>query len=315
MKELINLETDFYIAEIDNIRLDVFLSKKYKDKSRSNIQRLIKEKNVTVNGKHEKKNYIIKTGDKIKIEFPEPKKLEVKAEDLDIDIVYEDDDLAVINKQRNLVVHPAPGNREGTLVNGLLYELDNLSSINGIIRPGIVHRIDKDTTGLLIVAKNNFSHIELSKEIKKYKTKREYTALVHGILPENKGEIDLPIGRDPKNRKKMAVVGNNGKKAITYFEVIKRFDKYTYIKLKLETGRTHQIRVHMSHINHPIVGDPKYGYKKNEFNIDVQLLHAKTIGFRHPKTKEYMEFSKEEPEDFKKILDFLNRRTLWKLKQ
>jgi len=162
----------------------------------------------------------------------------------------------------------------------------------------------------LIVAKNNFSHIELSKEIKKYKTKREYTALVHGILPENKGEIDLPIGRDPKNRKKMAVVGNNGKKAITYFEVIKRFDKYTYIKLKLETGRTHQIRVHMSHINHPIVGDPTYGYKKNEFNIDVQLLHAKTIGFSHPKTKEYMEFSKEEPEDFKKILDFLNRRTL-----
>jgi len=304
------LNSDLYKAKVDGVRLDVFLSEKYKDKSRSNIQRLIKDKNVTVNNKFEKKNYLLKNGDIVKIKFPEPKELEIKAENLDIDIVYEDDDLAVVNKQRDLVVHPAPGNREGTLVNGLLYELDNLSSINGVKRPGIVHRIDKDTTGLLLIAKNDLSHIELSKEIKKHKTKREYTALVHGILQENKGKINMPIGRNPNNRKKMAVVSNNGKRAVTYFEVIERFNKYTYIKLNLETGRTHQIRVHMSHINHPVVGDLTYGYKKNEFNIKVQLLHAHRIGFKHPRTKKYMEFSKEEPENFRDVLDILKRRYL-----
>ncbi|MFO7887530.1 MAG: RluA family pseudouridine synthase [Eubacteriales bacterium] len=296
-----------YIGEKE-IRLDKFISNQYKSYSRSNIQKLIEENNVKVNDLDQKKKYILKNGDEVKIFFPEPKKLQIKAENIDIDIVFEDEYLAVVNKQRGLVVHPAPGNREGTLVNGLLNELDNLSSINGIIRPGIVHRIDKDTTGLLLIAKNNLAHLELSKEIKKHKTKREYTALVHGVIPNNKGKIILPIGRDPKNRKKMAVVSHNGKKAITHFEIIERYKGYTYLKLNLETGRTHQIRVHMSHIGYPIVGDYIYGRKRNEFKIEGQLLHAKTVGFNHPKNNEYMEFTENEPEDFSTILDTLNRR-------
>jgi len=296
-----------YIGEKE-IRLDKFISNQYKNYSRSNIQKLIEENNVKVNNLDQKKKYILKNGDEVKIFFPEPKKLQIKAENIDIDIVFEDQYLAVVNKQRGLVVHPAPGNREGTLVNGLLNELDNLSSINGVIRPGIVHRIDKDTTGLLLIAKNNLAHLELSKEIKKHKTKREYTALVHGVVPNNKGKIILPIGRDPKNRKKMAVVSHNGKKAITHFEIIERYKGYTYLKLNLETGRTHQIRVHMSHIGYPIVGDHTYGRKRNEFKIEGQLLHAKTVGFNHPKNNEYMEFTENEPDDFSTILDTLNRR-------
>src|SRR6056297_3417687 len=296
-----------YIGEKE-IRLDKFISNQYKNYSRSNIQKLIEENNVKVNNLDQKKKYILKNGDEVKIFFPEPKKLQIKAENIDIDIVFEDQYLAVVNKQRGLVVHPAPGNREGTLVNGLLNELDTLSSINGVIRPGIVHRIDKDTTGLLLIAKNNLAHLELSKEIKKHKTKREYTALVHGVVPNNKGKIILPIGRDPKNRKKMAVVSHNGKKAITHFEIIERYKGYTYLKLNLETGRTHQIRVHMSHIGYPIVGDHTYGRKRNEFKIEGQLLHAKTVGFNHPKNNEYMEFTENEPEDFLAILDTLNRR-------
>jgi len=312
MKELINLKRDKFICDIDDIRLDKYLSSQYKKYSRSNIQNLIDKGNVTVNGKKEKKNYNLKKKDLIEIKFPEPKKLEVKEEDIEIKIIYQDEYLAVVNKQRDMVVHPAPGNRTGTLVNGLLKELDNLSSINGVIRPGIVHRIDKDTTGLLLIAKNNLAHIELSKEIKKHKTKREYTALVHGIIPNNKGKIVLPIGRDPK---KMAVVNRNSKDAVTHFEVIKRFKKYTYLKLNLETGRTHQIRVHLSHIGYPVVGDPVYGPKRNEFNMIGQLLHAKKIGFNHPKTKEYMEFTADEPEDFMKILKELDRRNKWKQKR
>jgi len=302
-----------YIGEKE-IRLDKFISNQYKNYSRSNIQKLIEENNVKVNNLDQKKKYILKNGDEVKIFFPEPKKLQIKAENIDIDIVFEDQYLAVVNKQRGLVVHPAPGNREGTLVNGLLNELDNLSSINGVIRPGIVHRIDKDTTGLLLIAKNNLAHLELSKEIKKHKTKREYTALVHGVVPNNKGKIILPIGRDPKNRKKMAVVSHNGKKAITHFEIIERYKGYTYLKLNLETGRTHQIRVHMSHIGYPIVGDHTYGRKRNEFKIEGQLLHAKTVGFNHPKNNEYMEFTENEPDDFSTILDTLNRRNKWKQK-
>ncbi len=303
------LKNDIFIFDSEKeIRLDKYISNQYKEYSRSNIQKLIDNNHIKVNGKNEKKNYILKNGDEIEINFPKPKKLELKAEEINIDIIYEDEYLAVVNKQRDLVVHPAPGNREGTLVNGLLNELDNLSSINGVIRPGIVHRIDKDTTGLLLIAKNNLAHLELSKEIKKHKTKREYTALVHGIIPNNKGKIVLPIGRDPKNRKKMAVVSYNGKKAVTHFEVLKRYKNYTYLKLNLETGRTHQIRVHLAHIDYPIVGDPIYGRKRNEFNMEGQLLHAKTIGFNHPRTKEYMEFTVREPEDYTKILEILNRR-------
>ncbi len=303
------LKNDKFIFDSEKeIRLDKYISNQYKEYSRSNIQKLIDNNHIKVNGKNEKKNYILKSGDKIEINFPKPQKLELKAEEIDIDIIYEDDYLAVVNKQRNLVVHPAPGNRQGTLVNGLLFELDNLSSINGVIRPGIVHRIDKDTTGLLLIAKNNLAHLELSKEIKKHKTKREYTALVHGVIPNNKGKIILPIGRDPKNRKKMAVVSHNGKKAVTHFEVLKRYKKYTYLKLNLETGRTHQIRVHLTHIDHPIVGDPIYGRKRNEFNMEGQLLHAKTIGFNHPKTREYMEFTVSEPKDYINILEILDRR-------
>src|SRR6056297_1126992 len=309
MKELMKLKSDKFIFDSEKeIRLDKYISNQYKEYSRSNIQKLIDNNHIKVNGENEKKNYILKNRDEIEINFPKPKKMELKAEEIDIDIIYEDEYLAVINKQRDLVVHPAPGNRDGTLVNGLLNKLDNLSSINGVIRPGIVHRIDKDTTGLLLIAKNNLAHLELSKEIKKHKTKREYTALVHGVVPNNKGKIILPIGRDPKNRKKMAVVSHNGKKAITHFEIIERYKGYTYLKLNLETGRTHQIRVHMSHIGYPIVGDHTYGRKRNEFKIEGQLLHAKTVGFNHPKNNEYMEFTENEPEDFFAILDTLNRR-------
>jgi len=309
MKEMMKLKIDKfkYVGEKET-RLDKFISNQYQKYSRSNIQKLIKENNVKVNDLDEKKKYILKNGDEVKVFFPEPKKLKIKAEDIDIDIIFEDEYLAIVNKQRGLVVHPAPGNREGTLVNGLLNKLDKLSSINGVIRPGIVHRIDKDTTGLLLIAKNNLAHLELSKEIKKHKTKREYTALVHGVIPNNKGKIIFPIGRDPKNRKKMAVVSHNGKKAVTHFEIIERYKDYTYLKLNLETGRTHQIRVHMSHIGYPVVGDLTYGRKRNEFKVEGQLLHAKTIGFNHPKTNEYIEFTENEPEDFLAILDTLNRR-------
>jgi 23S rRNA pseudouridine1911/1915/1917 synthase len=299
---------ELYVGEEEDERLDLYLSNELDEISRTYIQKLIKENLVKVNGVHKKSSYLVKEGDTIKVELPEPKKLEIIPENIPLDIVYEDKDLAVINKPQGMVVHPAPGNYSSTLVNALLYHMDSLSSINGIIRPGIVHRLDKDTSGLLLIAKNDFTHRQLSNQLKERYIHREYIAIVHGILHNDSGRIDAPIGRDPRNRKKMTVISKNSKEAITNYWVLDRFSKYTFAKVRLETGRTHQIRVHFSYINHPIVGDPLYSSGKNEFNLDKQLLHARKIGFVHPRTKEHMEFECDIPEPFKGIVDKLSKR-------
>ena len=299
---------ELYVGEEEDERLDLYLSNELDEISRTYIQKLIKENLVKVNGVHKKSSYLVKEGDTIKVELPEPKKLEIIPENIPLDIVYEDKDLAVINKPQGMVVHPAPGNYSSTLVNALLYHMDSLSSINGIIRPGIVHRLDKDTSGLLLIAKNDFIHRELSNQLKERDIHREYIAIVHGILHNDSGRIDAPIGRDPRNRKKMTVISKNSKEAITNYWVLDRFSKYTFAKVRLETGRTHQIRVHFSYINHPIVGDPLYSSGKNEFNLDKQLLHARKIGFVHPRTKEHMEVECDIPEPFKGIVDKLSKR-------
>lgn len=298
---------ELYVDEEDNERLDYYLSTELDEISRTYIQKLIKEKLVLVNDGVKKPSYLVKEGDVLKVNLPEPKKLELIPEDIPLDIVYEDDDVVVINKPQNLVVHPAPGNYTGTLVNALLYHIDSLSSINGVIRPGIVHRLDKDTSGLLIVAKNDFAHKELSNQLKDRKIHREYIALINGVLKNDEGTINLPIGRDPKNRLKMTVIYTNSKEAITNYWVLNRFSSYTLVKVKLETGRTHQIRVHFSHLKHSIVGDPLYSSGKNEFGLDKQLLHARKLGFIHPRSGEYMEFECDIPEGFNGIINKLKK--------
>ncbi len=295
--------------ENDNGRIDSFLADKINDISRSYVKRLIKKGQVKVNNDVIKPKYKVSKGDKIIVNIPKPKKLEAKPENIEIEIIYEDEDVAVVNKPRGMVVHPAAGNYSGTLVNALLYNLNNLSSINGVIRPGIVHRIDKDTTGLLMIAKNNKSHRILSKQLKKHSITRQYYALVIGNIKEEKGIINAPIGRHPVHRKKMAVTKKNSKGAITHFEVIERFKQYTLIKAELETGRTHQIRVHMSYIKHPIVGDPVYGVKNKKYNLKGQLLHAKTLGFSHPTEGNYLEFNSKLPDDFTNILKILRKKS------
>lgn len=296
---------EIFVDEDDNERLDLYLAHELDDISRSYIQKLIKEGLVKVNNKVVKARYIVLEGDHIQVYLPEPKELEIEPENIPIDIVYEDEDIAIVNKPQGMVVHPAPGNYNGTLVNALLYHLGNLSSINGIIRPGIVHRIDKDTSGLLMVAKNNFAHEELSKQLKAHTINRIYNALVDGNIKEDMGTIDAPIGRHPIDRKKMTVTDVNSREAVTHFRVLERFGQYTLIEAKLETGRTHQIRVHMSFINHAVTGDPVYGGKNQRFNTNGQLLHAKTLGFIHPRTGEYLEFDSSLPEHFTKILNML----------
>ncbi|WP_352419945.1 RluA family pseudouridine synthase [Proteiniborus sp.] len=296
---------EIFVDGEDNERIDLFLSQEINDVSRSFIQKLIKEGLVKVNNKEVKAKYVVSEGDYIKVYLPEPKKLDIEAENIPIDIVYEDEDVAVVNKPQGMVVHPAPGNYKGTLVNALLYHLNSLSSINGIIRPGIVHRIDKDTSGLLMIAKNDLAHEELSKQLKAHTINRIYNTLVDGNIKEDKGTIDAPIGRHPVDRKKMTVTSQNSREAVTHFKVLERFGQYTFIEAKLETGRTHQIRVHMSFINHPVAGDPVYGSKNQRFKTKGQLLHAKTIGFIHPRTKEYLEFDSSLPEQFMKILNIL----------
>ncbi len=303
--ELIEL---YVVDEEENERLDSYLSSQLDEVSRTYIQKIIKDKRVLVNDLAKKASYLVKEGDMIKVDLPEPKKLDLIAEDIPLEIIYEDKDLVIINKAQNIVVHPAPGNYTGTLVNALLFHIDSLSTINGIIRPGIVHRLDKDTSGLLIVAKNDFAHRQLSDQLKDRKIHREYIALVHGLVKENHGRINLPIGRDPKDRKRMTVISTNSKEAITNFLVLERFQNYTLVQLRLETGRTHQIRVHLSHLNHSIVGDPIYSRAKNEFKIDKQLLHARKLGFIHPRSNEYMEFESDVPENFNNILNKLRRR-------
>lgn len=299
---------EIYVNEEDNERIDSYLARELDEVSRTYVQKLIKDNYITVNDKSVKPKYIVKEGDNIVVKLPEPKKLEITAEDIPIDIVYEDDDIAVINKPQGLVVHPAPGNYSGTLVNALLYHMNSLSTINGVIRPGIVHRIDKDTSGLLVIAKNDFAHRVLSEGLKNHSIKRVYNALVYGNIKEDSGTINAPIGRHPVERKKMAVTEHNSKYAITHFNVLERYGKYTFIEARLETGRTHQIRVHMSYINHPVVGDPIYSNGKNEFGLKGQLLHAKEIGFKHPRSGEYMEFDTDLPEYFNEIILKLRNR-------
>ena len=291
----------------DGDRLDVYLADQFVDMSRSYIQKIIKDKKVTVNGKIEKAKYLVKEEDKIVIEIPKPKVLEVVPQDIPIEIVYEDDDIIIVNKPQGMVVHPAPGNYEGTLVNAILYHCKgNLSSINGVIRPGIVHRIDKDTSGILMIAKNNNAHNCLAEQLKDHSITREYEFICHGVFKEDNVTVDRPIGRNPKDRLKMAIVPN-GKRAVTHFEVIERFNGYTHVRARLETGRTHQIRVHAMSINHPLVGDPVYGPKNSKIKLNGQALHAKKLGFIHPTTKEYIEFDSELPDYFQKLLEKLRK--------
>ena len=285
-----------------NIRLDKAISNILTDKSRNYIEALLDDGLITVNGKIEKPSYKVKLNDEIDITEKE-ENIDVLPENLGLDIVYEDDYVAVVNKPKGMSVHPGAGINEGTLVNGLLYELDSLSTINGVIRPGIVHRIDKDTTGLLMIAKNDEASKSLTEQLSKHECNRVYHALVYGVIAENKGRINAPIARSEIDRKKMAVV-KNGKEAITNFKVLKRFKDFTYIECKLETGRTHQIRVHLEYIGHPLVGDKTYGRRKVIGDLG-QFLHAKTIGFIHPKTGEWMEFDSELPEYFKEFMNNL----------
>ena len=273
-----------FTADRDAERLDAFLARSLENMSRSAVQKLLEEGYVTRNGSRAKKNDRLSTGDQISVTLPEPKKLDVQAKDIPLDIVYEDEDVLVINKPKGLVVHPAAGHSDDTLVNGLLYaRADALSGINGVLRPGIVHRIDKDTSGLLAVAKNDLAHTVLASQLKDHTMARTYEAIVCGNFKEDSGTVDAPIGRHPTDRKKMCVTQRNGKEAVTHWEVIARYRGYTHVRCRLQTGRTHQIRVHMAHIGHPILGDTVYGHKKPELGQDSQCLHAGVLCFRHPR--------------------------------
>lgn len=292
------------VVEMQNGRLDKVCSEIFSDYSRSQIKQLLDGGNITVNGKTEKAKYKVKSGDVIRLEEPETKTLELRPENIPLDIVYEDDDVIVINKPQGMVVHPAPGHDEHTLVNALLYHCP-LSTINGTFRPGIVHRIDKDTSGLLMVAKNDKAHQSLAKQLKDKTNIREYVALVHGRIAEDEGTINAPIGRSLKDRKKQAVV-KDGRNAVTHFEVLKRYRDYTFVKCILETGRTHQIRVHMKYIGHPLVGDPLYGPKKT-IKGNGQFLHAGKLGFVHPTTGKLLIFEAPLPKIFQECLEKLDK--------
>jgi 23S rRNA pseudouridine1911/1915/1917 synthase len=287
-------------------RIDKFLSESMESKSRSFVQGLIEKEQIKVNDKTVKSNYKLRLGDKVTTTIPDAIELEINAEDIELNILYEDSDLIVVNKPQGMVVHPAAGNYSGTLVNALLSHCKDLSGINGVMRPGIVHRIDKDTSGVLVVAKNDYAHNKLSEQFKDHSMTRVYTALVEGVLKKDKGTIDTSLGRHPNDRIKFAVV-SEGKRAVTHYNVLERFDSYTLIECRLETGRTHQIRVHMSHIGHPLVGDSVYGHKKPKFKVEGQLLHAKLLGFIHPVKEIYMEFQSPLPEYFVKVLNSLRK--------
>jgi 23S rRNA pseudouridine1911/1915/1917 synthase len=289
--------------EYDRERIDKVIAALHEEWSRSQVQQWIKDGFVTVNGQLIKANYKCSAGDEVAIELPEPEPLDVEAEEMNLDVYYEDADVLVVNKPRGMVVHPAPGHMRGTLVNGLLAHCKDLSGINGVLRPGIVHRIDKDTSGLLMIAKNDMAHESLVEQLVNKTVTRKYKAIVHGVVPHDYGTIDAPIGRDKHDRQSMAVV-ENGKEAVTHFRVLERFAKFTFIECQLETGRTHQIRVHMKYIGYPLAGDPKYGPKKT-LPIDGQALHAGVLGFVHPRTREYMEFEAPLPEEFEQLLQML----------
>jgi len=289
-------------------RLDHYLAlKKEIGLTRSRIHKLIEDGYIEVNKESPKPSYKIKPEDRILVSVPPPKRLEARPENIPLDVVYEDSDLIIINKPRGMVVHPAAGNYSGTLVNALLYHCKDLSGIGGVLRPGIVHRLDKYTSGLLVVAKNDFTHQALARQFKAKKIFKQYLALVHGIITQDKGVIEARVGRHPRHRKKMAVIRSTetrvkGREAVTHYRVLERFKNYTLVELDLKTGRTHQIRVHMTSLSHSIVGDPVYGRRKEEFKVSGQLLHATKLGFVHPRTGKYMEFSKEMPEDMKEII-------------
>ena len=284
-------------------RIDKFLSETLPELSRSYIQKLIKDNQVTANEKAVKANYKLNAGDVLYLEEPELKEPDILPENIPLKILYEDEDFLVVNKPKGMVVHPSAGHYSGTLVNALMYHCkDELSGINGVMRPGIVHRIDMDTTGSLLVCKNDFAHNDIAQQLKEHSITRIYHAIVHGVLKEDEGTIHAPIGRHPIERKKMSINDKNGKDAVTHYKVIQRFDNFTYIQCQLETGRTHQIRVHMSSIRHPLLGDEIYGPAKCPYKLQGQTLHAKTIGIIHPRTKEYIEVDAPLPEYFTKLL-------------
>ncbi len=288
-------------------RIDTYLAQQLPDLSRSRIQSLLKQGLITVDDKMVKPSCELWGGERITLLIPEDKPLELKAQALDLDILYEDSDIIVLNKPQGMVVHPAAGHYEGTLVNALLHHCTDLSGINGVIRPGIVHRIDKDTSGLLVAAKNDAAHLGLTAQWKGHKIKRIYHAILHGIIGEPAGIIDAPIGRHARERKKMAVQAGKGRQAITHYRVLERFSQFTYAELKLETGRTHQIRVHMSYLGHPVAGDPLYGPKKSKLHLNGQLLHAKVLGFKHPRSGQWLEFDSELPAYFQQFLEELRK--------
>lgn len=294
-----------YLVKEDGVRLDKYISKIDTEMSRVMIQKLIENNKVFVNSKIEKASYKVKFNDKIEMEIEEPREAKLKPEKLPLNVIYEDSDIIIINKEKGMVVHPGNGNPDGTLANAIMERCkDSLSGIGGEIRPGIVHRIDKDTSGIIIVAKNDKSHIDISNQIKEHKTTKTYIALVRGIVKENEASIDMPIGRSKKDRKKMAV-DKDGKKAVTHFKVLKRYSDCTLLEIVIETGRTHQIRVHLSEIGYPIIGDYTYSNGKNRLNVEGQMLHAYKIKFIHPTTKKEVEFVADLPKYFKEIIDEL----------
>lgn len=297
------MENYIFTANQDNERIDKFLAEKIPETSRSYIQKLVKEQLVTVNDKPVKSNYKLTLTDKVVVQIPELTEPDIVPEDIPLDILYEDDDILVVNKPKGMVVHPSAGHYSGTLVNAIMFHCrDNLSGINGVMRPGIVHRIDMDTTGSLIVCKNDMAHQSLAAQLKEHSINRRYHAIICGNMSEEEGIVNAPIGRHPIDRKKMSVVSKNGKEAITHYRVLEHFSNYTYIECHLETGRTHQIRVHMASLHHPILGDAVYGFAKCPFHLQGQTLHAKTLGITHPRTGEYMEFNAPLPEYFEKLL-------------
>lgn len=297
-------------------RLDSFLSERIEGYSRTYMQKLIDEGHCKVNGKISKSNYKLRQGDQVEAVIPDPVNLEVEAENIALDIVYEDNDIIIINKPQGMVVHPAHGNYSGTVVNalldhcGTLSDYNSLTGINGVMRPGIVHRIDKDTSGIIVIAKTNVAHLSLSEQLKEHSINRKYAALLEGSLKNDSGRVETLIGRNPKDRKQMAIVSINGKRAITHYKVLERFENHTLIEATLETGRTHQIRVHMAYLGHPVVGDTVYGFKKQRFDTKGQLLHARLLGFMHPTSNEYVEFEAPLPDYFEKILKILRSKNL-----
>lgn len=292
--------------EDEDVRIDKWISLTLESLSRSYIQKLIKDNLVFVNGKPQKASYKIKIDDEIAFQIPEAVSPSIPAEDIPLSVLYEDDDILIVNKPKGMVVHPAPGHYSGTLVNAVMFHCkDHLSGINGVMRPGIVHRIDKDTTGSIIICKNDTAHNMVAAQLKEHSITRRYRAIVYGRLQDDEGCIDAPIGRAPRERKKMAINNTNGKSAITHYKVIKRYKDYTYIECHLETGRTHQIRVHMASIGHPLLGDTVYSNRKSKFNLEGQTLHAMTIGLIHPSSGEYLEVSAPLPEYFEHLLEIM----------